>query len=174
MGKPKHESGRIRRAGPVAAAGAGAGIEPDNRGGPASLGDPARCLCFNMRKATRAVTQAYDAALRPAGVTAPQFSLLAMLAGHGALTLGDLAARLGMDRTTLTRNLKPLARDGRIAIRAGDDRRERVLELTRPGRRTYEAALPLWLDRQQRLVDAFGAAAAGDLLAGLRRLGVAL
>ena len=70
-----------------------------------NLSDSSNCLCFNLRKAARALTQTYDAALKPAGVTAPQFALLSTLAGYGPVSLSDLAAALGMDRTTLTRNL---------------------------------------------------------------------
>ncbi|MEE8273100.1 MAG: MarR family transcriptional regulator, partial [Alphaproteobacteria bacterium] len=70
--------------------------------------EAAICTCFNLRKAARAVTQLYDAALGPSGLRATQFSLIAALGVRGAPTISQLAKAMVMDRTTLTRNLKPL------------------------------------------------------------------
>ncbi len=136
-----------------------------------ALTSPAHCLCANLRKTARAVTQSYDAALLPAGISSPQFTLLATLSGNEAITVGDLAGQLGMDRTTLTRNLKPLERDGLISVRAGDDRRSRILDLTGKGRRIFNKAKPLWTAQQGRVVAAFGDGAAQSLLVGLGQLG---
>ena len=70
--------------------------------------DPANCTFANLRKASRTVSQAYNDALRPAGLKATQFTLLATLNKRGEVSVSELAAALVMDRTTLTRNLKPL------------------------------------------------------------------
>ncbi len=134
------------------------------------LCDPANCLCFNLRKATRALTQTYDAALKPAAITAPQFTLLTGLAKNGPVSLSDLAARLGMDRTTLTRNLKPLQRDGLVGSAEGDDRRVRLLALTAAGRARLKDAEPLWRAVQSQVTDTFGHEPTGMLLAALNRL----
>src|SRR5262249_6316786 len=117
--------------------------------------DPAEaardCACFNLRKAARAVTQLYDAALAPSGVRATQFSVLVALALADGAPLSRVADALVMDRTTLTRNLRPLARRGWVRIEPGEDRRERNLSLTRSGRAALERALPLWQQVQARL-----------------------
>ena len=135
-----------------------------------NLSDPANCLCFNLRKAARALTQTYDAALKPAGITAPQFTLLTALEKQGPVSLSDLAAALGMDRTTLTRNLKPLQRDGLVASAEGDDRRVRLLTLTAAGRARLRDAGPLWRAVQSKVADTFGHGPAGTLLAELNRI----
>jgi DNA-binding MarR family transcriptional regulator len=132
--------------------------------------DPANCLCFNLRKAARVLTQAYDVALKPARITAPQFSLLSALARQGPVSLSDLAAALGMDRTTLTRNLKPLQRDGLVASAEGDDRRVRLLTLTAAGRIRLSDAEPLWRAIQSKVAGTFGHGPAGTLLAELNRI----
>src|SRR5262245_23110545 len=102
------------------------------------------CACFNLRKAARAVTQIYEAALEPSGLKATQISLLVALAVRGSLPLTRLADVLVLDRTTLTRNLMPLKKKGWVASERGPDRRERYVALTRDGRAALERALPLW------------------------------
>jgi DNA-binding MarR family transcriptional regulator len=115
---------------------------------PAGPDDP-RCTCHLLRSAARRVTQVYDDALRPAGLKTSQFSLLATLRHAEALTLGELAERLSMDRTTLTRNLRPLQQAGWIE-RVSDplDRRRVQLALTPAGHATLAHARPLWRDAQ--------------------------
>ena len=118
--------------------------------------NPAACTCANLRQATRIVTQAYDAALRPTGLKATQFTLLATLAGAGHMPLVRLAEVLVMDRTTLSRNLKPLTRDKLIRIENADDQRVREIHLTEIGRRAYENALPKWELAQAQLAEQLG------------------
>jgi len=130
--------------------------------------DAARdCACFNLRKAARAVTQMYETALAPSGVHATQFSVLVALAVADGAPLSRVAEALVMDRTTLTRNLRPLERRGWVRSEAGADRRERNLGLTRSGRAALERALPLWqqaqADLQERLGDARWARLPADL-----------
>ena len=114
------------------------------------------CACFNLRKASRVVTQLYDEALRPAGILGTQQPTLVSLRARGPVTLGALARTLAMDRTTLTRNLAPLLRDGLVSADPGTDRRERVVTLTAKGGRTLERAIPLWRKAQQRIVRVLG------------------
>ncbi len=128
---------------------------------------PQACLCFNLRKAARAVTQLYDAALEPAGLRATQFSLLAVLDGRDAVTITDLARAMVMDRTTLTRNLRPLEKQGLVAIAPGDDRRTREVSLTRRGRQTLTRATPRWRHAQTGMLDALGDRRARRLLGEL-------
>ncbi len=134
----------------------------------AAANEAARCACFNLRKAARAVTQAYDAALEPSGLRATQFSLLAAVAALGAPSVGGLAEAMVMDRTTMTRNLRPLERQALIALTAGADRRVRHVELTAEGRRRLDDALPLWRSAQLRLVEGLGPGRWDRLLGDLR------
>ena len=114
------------------------------------------CTCANLRKASRIVTQAYDNALHPAGLKATQFTLLATLDQWEALPLTKLAQAMVMDRTTLTRNLKPLVSKGFVRIDQDKDQRVRRISLTEMGKDTFQAALPLWQTAQSRLVSALG------------------
>jgi len=104
------------------------------------------CVMFNLRKAARGISRRYEDALRPVGLKAGQFSILAALldAGDG-LPIGRVAENLGMDRTTLNRNLRPLERRG-VVESAPDpaDRRSRKLRITDAGQRLMDAAIPLW------------------------------
>ena len=85
------------------------------------------CACFNLRKAARAVTQLYDDALRPAGILATQLPLLIATGRLERVTISQLAEAMVMDRTTLTRNLRPLERDGLVRTKPGKDRRVREI-----------------------------------------------
>ena len=118
--------------------------------------DVAACTCANLRMAARAVTQAYDAALQSTGLKATQFTLLATLDGVGDAPLTRLADALVMDRTTLTRNLKPLVRQGLIRIDHEEDQRVRIVSLTETGRTAFEAARPRWEQAQLRIVENLG------------------
>ena len=113
------------------------------------LADCTGCVCFAVRRAARAITQHYDRALRPSGLRATQFTLLTVLALAGPLPVSRAAGRLGMERTTLTRNLRPLVRQGLVTFGDGDDRRVRTLTLTAKGRRAAVAALPHWRQAQR-------------------------
>ncbi|MCH9764895.1 MAG: MarR family transcriptional regulator [Alphaproteobacteria bacterium] len=131
------------------------------------------CACFNIRRAARHVTQAYDHALKPVGLQATQFSLLAMIDGVSSekgIALTELAARLGMDRTTLTRNLAVAERAKWIVTRSGKDRRERLIKLTLSGRRKLNKARPLWKLAQEQVVKKLSVSSLSDLLALTHRL----
>jgi DNA-binding MarR family transcriptional regulator len=134
----------------------------------------ATCVCFNVRKAARAVTQLYDAVLRPSGLRVTQFSILAVLARSGPLTQSRLARATVTDRTTLTRNLRPLVARGLIRVARGEDGREREIGLTEPGRRALAKAYPLWKEAQGRMAKQFErgprASKVGSLLADLGAL----
>ncbi len=126
------------------------------------------CTSFNLRKASRAITQFYDDALRDSGLKSTQFSLLAAAGTAGALPISRLAEEMAMDRTTLTRNLKPLEDGGLIRIESGHDRRVRRVSLTPDGEAALERALPLWRKVQTGLIDRMGDQRWGDLLRNLQ------
>ena len=129
------------------------------------------CLCFAAQRAARALARRFDVALRPVGLTSGQFSLLMSLNQPNAPTVGAVAALLGMDRTTLTANLKPLERAGLVANGTDPaDRRGRLVMLTVKGKKKLKAALPVW-KRTHEEADALLVPIEGQSVrAGLRAL----
>ncbi|MHA1151410.1 MAG: MarR family winged helix-turn-helix transcriptional regulator [Alphaproteobacteria bacterium] len=130
--------------------------------------DPINCTCFGLRKAARAVTQMYDQALKPTGLRANQISLLFMAERSGPRGVGELAELMVMDRTTLTRNLKPLLDQGLLKSVEGVDRRRRPVAITAEGRAALTRALPYWREAQARLAGSLGRSRWGRLLGDLR------
>ena len=126
--------------------------------------DVAACTCANLRRTTRAVTQLFDGVLQPAGITSTQFTLLAALSHLGQTPVGELAERLGMDRTSLTRTLRPLESANYIRNARGPDRRVRHLTMTPTGTRKLGEALPLWRSAQRQMVRRLGNDRWADLL----------
>ena len=124
---------------------------------PAISPNPAACNCLALRQATRHVTQFYDQFLAPVGIRATQYSILARLNRKGAMTINALAAELVMDRTTLGRNIRPLQRDGLVAIGPGkSDRRRKELRLTPSGTARFQTAQKAWTKAQENFEQAFG------------------
>jgi DNA-binding MarR family transcriptional regulator len=111
----------------------------------------ASCACHRVRTAARAVTRAYDEALRPVGLRATQLVVLVATAADEALSITALASLMGMDRSTWTRNLRPLETEGLIAIGNEGWRRSRTLQITKKGRSRLREAMPLWEEAQQTL-----------------------
>ncbi len=116
----------------------------------------ATCACLQLRKATRAVTQLYDKALRPIGLRSTQLPILVTLAAHGALSLTDLADSLVLDRTTLIRTLQPLQRRGLVEAGRDDGKRTRRAALTVEGQEAVAVAVPIWAEVQTRVMDGLG------------------
>ena len=108
-------------------------------------------MCANLRRASRALTQLYEDALRPLGLRATQFTVLQALSIAGEVTQGLLGHILAMDSTTLTRALDIMERRGWIAKRRGDDRREWRIRLSKRGETQLQRALPHWRSVQHRL-----------------------
>ena len=103
------------------------------------------CLCLAAQRAARTLARRFDEALRPAGLTSGQFSLLMSLNQPRPPSIGAVATLLAMDRTTLTANLKPLERRGLVATAIDpDDRRGRLVLLTKGGRTALRSAVPVW------------------------------
>lgn len=130
----------------------------------------ANCACLKVRMAARAVTRAYDSALRPVGLRATQLSILVAIAIDGAISIVALANFLGMERTTLTRNLKPLEKEELISVGPEGWRRSRTLEITGKGRSRLRQAVPLWEGAQDTLRQKLGDQAWGGVRQSLDRL----
>ena len=102
------------------------------------------CLCDTLRMTARAVTQVYDDALRSVGLRVTQFSLLGQAASMGPVESWRLSEALGLDKTTFSRNLRPLERRKLIAIEAGEDRRTRLVRVTPAGEKLVKEASAYW------------------------------
>lgn len=131
------------------------------------------CTCSQVRGLARRLTGIYDAALLPHGLTITQYAALMTLARvAGALAIGDLAQRLQMDRSTTSRLLAPLQRDGLVSQAAGVDRadhRARFVRLTARGERRLRAAVPAWSGAQQQVEALLGVPLARSLAGAARR-----
>ena len=129
------------------------------------------CVNFNLRKAMRAVSQHYDKMLAPARLRCTQFTILTVLSRMGAVTVTDLAEYLVMDRTTLTRNLKPLEKEGYLTILPDiADKRSRRIALTNAGKAAQEMAMPYWKQAQSEMVGFMGEEDTKQLIRYLQRL----
>jgi len=128
---------------------------------------PTLCTCLALRRATRRVTQIYDRHLKPLDLRITQFAVLGRLAGPGfatgepaaagpGLSITNLAQRLGLDRSTLGRNVRPLIKSGLVAMSGGADRRAHTLALTEAGRARLESAVPLWRAAQRAVSEKLG------------------
>lgn len=117
------------------------------------------CTCFKLRSLARRVTQLYDQTLAPSGLKVTQYSVMVHARRRaGALppTVSELAQWLFTDRTTLTRNLKPLVEAGLINIDNGADARSKAITVTAAGEAAYQAARPLWKSAQERMRELAG------------------
>ena len=121
------------------------------------------CACRRLRGAARAVTRLYDDALRPTGLRTTQFTLLVAADLLGGPQVSQLADRLALERTSLTRELKLLEERGLVSIRPGEDRRARVVEVTSKGRNALAAAYPRWRAAQSRVRESSDAAGWSEL-----------
>jgi DNA-binding MarR family transcriptional regulator len=133
----------------------------------------ASCVCFNLRRAARAVTSVFESVLRPSGLHITQFTMLVVLRLRGTAPLNEVAELMGMDRTTLTRNLVPLESRGLVSTEQGNDRRTRLITLTPAGQSALSAALPLWTEAQAQAVSALGEATWRALMPSLGLLSMA-
>ena len=111
------------------------------------------CMGMRVRRAARVVANHYDKHLKPTGLKGTQFTLLNTIFMNPAASIGQLADVLGLDRTTLNRNLKPLEGKGLIRSGSGKDPRTRTLKLTNEGTKILQRALPYWLEAQSGVLE---------------------
>jgi len=124
------------------------------------------CSCNMMRKSARKITQFYENNLREAGIKPTQFSILATLANTGPIQLTQLADRLVLERTSLTRNLNVLERNTWIDIQPGEeDSRQRIVSLTSNGYKQLDDAIPYWQKAQKAIAKDMGQ----NTITGLKR-----
>jgi DNA-binding MarR family transcriptional regulator len=125
------------------------------------------CFCHHIRRASRAVTRTYDTALAPSGLTAGQFTILTAVAALQPMPAPVLREVLAMDRTSLSRTLKPLKETGLIAVTAGAGRRAGQLSLTTEGAAALGEAAAYWRAVQAETSQRFGTPRAGQFLSVL-------
>lgn len=134
------------------------GSRDDLRSGPEAESAPgdgwmrSTCFCTSVRRIDRVLTRIYDEAIRPSGLVTTQYSLLSTLASAPAdITLTDLATAIDLDRSTLSRNLNSLERQGFVRLASAEDRRARRVTITPAGCAKLEEARPLWRSAQDRV-----------------------
>ena len=132
------------------------------------------CVCFNLRWVTRAVTQFYDAEMRRHGIRPTQGSILAALQSKNSWTMAELSDSLGMDRTTLVRNLRPLERDGLVEAAGGGRGKLVELAITAKGRKQIEKLTPAWKSAQSAAVKTLGKERWSAILSDLETAALAL
>jgi DNA-binding MarR family transcriptional regulator len=132
------------------------------------------CVCFNLRWAARMMTKFYDAAFRRHGIRANQGTMLLALNAKESWNMADLSDTLGMERTTLVRNLRPLQRDGLVAAEGGGRGGRVELTITAKGRKQLEKCLPAWREVQNTAVKTLGAQRWSAILADLETVAAVL
>lgn len=115
------------------------------------------CSCFYLRRAARLVTRQYAETMKSAGLKSGQFSILATLSHKGTQSITELAERMGLERTSLSRNLRPLEKEGLINISEEQEKRRRFVAITKQGAAVYKKALPLWNKAQHQYKEQLGA-----------------
>ena len=117
----------------------------------------AECLAMRSRLIGRTVTGIYDDALRPVGITAGQLNILAMVVRRGRVSPGEVARRLHIEKSTMSRNVERMKRNGWLEVNPGESGRSQELRITESGRRILVEAAPLWRNAQDQAKEALGA-----------------
>ena len=132
------------------------------------------CVCFNLRRVTRVVTQFYDAEMRRLGIRPTQGTILASLNAKPSWNMAELSDWLGMERTTLVRNLRPLQRDGLVQASGGGRGNRVELAITDKGRKQIEKLAPAWRSAQSAAVKTLGEKRWSAILCDLEAAALAL
>jgi DNA-binding MarR family transcriptional regulator len=132
------------------------------------------CACATLRETSRTLTRIYDEALKLSGLLATQYIVLVAIQNEQPATIGRLAEMMVMDRTTLTRNLKPLEKSGLIVSGRGEDQRMHVVSLSLKGKTAVEKAFPLWRTVQSHVARTLGPKRLEHLLSDLKEAVVLL
>ncbi|RIA18932.1 MarR family transcriptional regulator [Ectopseudomonas oleovorans] len=131
---------------------------------------PTSCLCTQLRRASRGVTRLYDDALATVGLGVAQFSLLRHVQRLGQPSISVLAEAMGLDRSTLGRNLRVLEEQRLLQLGEGRDLRAREVRLTEAGLQRIEQGLPLWEQAQRELNAQLGEERRAELMKLLEEL----
>jgi DNA-binding MarR family transcriptional regulator len=132
------------------------------------------CVCFNLRWVTRAVTQFYDAEMRRHGIRPTQGTILLSLSSKETWSMAELSDWLGLERTSLVRNLRPLQRDGLVQAVGGGHGNRVELAITAKGKKQIEKLIPAWKSAQCAAVKTLGEKRWSDILSDLETAALAL
>ena len=129
------------------------------------------CVCANLRKKTRVVTQLYDKVLEPTNLKVTQYSMLANIANHQAVSVSQLGDILLLDQTTITRNVNLLKKNGYVDVtRDTQDGRTKIISLTSTGIEKLNEATPLWMAIQEKVIQDIGLEKYIDFYDTLRKI----
>jgi DNA-binding MarR family transcriptional regulator len=129
-----------------------------------------QCLGVRVRTLNRAVTALYDEALRPHGLRVGQLNLLVAIARMGTARPGDLCRFLRMDKSTVSRDVEPMKRNGWLVVDESGDKRARPMRISAEGQTLLEAVVPAWRQAQERACAMLGAEAAAAVGQAVDRL----
>ena len=132
------------------------------------------CACFNIRRVSRLITQFFDAEVRRFGLRPTQMSILGSLQAKTEWGMAELSEWLGMERTTLLRNLQPLQRDGLVRVKGGGRGGHVELEITERGRKALAKMLPGWRSAQDKVVATLGKERWSMIISDLTEVGTKL
>lgn len=132
------------------------------------------CVCFNLRRAMRVVTQFYDSEMRRHGIRPTQGTILASLNARDSWNMAELSDWLGVERTTLVRNLRPLQRDGLVQAVGGGRGNRVTLAITAKGRKQVRKLAPAWKSAQSAAVKTLGKKRWSAILSDLETAALAL
>jgi len=129
------------------------------------------CVCANLRKKTRVVTQLYDKVLEPTNLKVTQYSMLANIAQHKAVTVSQLGEILLLDQTTITRNVNLLKKNDYVEVkRDPQDGRTKMISLTTTGMQKLTEAAPIWMDIQEKIIHDIGLEKYKDFYETLKKI----
>ena len=132
------------------------------------------CTCFNVRRVSRAITQFFDAEVRRHGMRPTQTPILRALQAKNGWTMAELSQWLGMERTTLLRNLRPLQRDALVRAKNSGRGGQVELEITAKGRTALAKTLPAWRSAQAKVVATLGAERWSGIISDLQDMATRL
>jgi DNA-binding MarR family transcriptional regulator len=130
-----------------------------------NFNDPINCLTYNAQRIARSMGRQMESALRPVGLTNQQFSTLTILRHYKTMSTLELADKLGVERTTMTRNIEQMNRKNWLKPVTVEDKRVRAFQLTETGLKLQSEALPLWKEQQAKFMSSVGNSMARELVA---------
>ena len=131
---------------------------------------PKTCLLLNFREVCRSLTQIYEAELKKIGLYSTQYTLLVSLKLHEAKQISSLAKEIGLDRTTLTRNLSLLIKKGYVAYEKSADSRQKIVKITNEGENILDKAFPIWKNVQGRFEELLGNEKFQEIITNLKSM----
>lgn len=128
------------------------------------------CYCINLRRAANSITSYYDSVMNPLGITITQFSLLSSIHKLNGCTVTDLAVHMGLERTTVVRNIKPLYTKELILNSARNGARKKCIVLTEKGSNVLNEGRKLWNGAQEEIAEIMGKDEMEILVSATRKL----